>query len=369
MPDEAPATIGGSLTAAQLEDLATMAADEKITLDEAIDRYGWHESFSILVSELRDEHPDAFAGARIEQDGNPWVAFASAAPDGAQSRLAEFNERVMRGTGREAELRADRGFTEADLDRRLAEVHATVLGRRDLVAQVSSGYDVESGTIAVDVEAAGMQADDRKQVADSLRNDHSILRGVDIEVVERVQAQDDAIYGGSAISTCTSGFSVTKSGTRGMSTAAHCGNSQSDGSVTLYFQNEHDGWWGDVQWHTSSSYEADDFYSGSFEANLRDVSGVGFATEGQSLCRNGKSTGKECDTVYQLNHCVGDRCHLTAMHNDEASGGDSGGPWFYGNTAYGIHSGYKWWNFKYRDVFTPVRYIDDGMPGVYVATS
>lgn len=42
------------------------------------------------------------------------------------------------------------------------------------------------------------------------------------------------------------------------------------------------------------------------------------------------------------------------MHNREADSGDSGGPWFYGNTAYGIHSGYKSiWGFT-RDVFTPV---------------
>jgi hypothetical protein len=29
----------------------------------------------------------------------------------------------------------------------------------------------------------------------------------------------------------------------------------------------------------------------------------------------------------------------TVMDRDQAVGGDSGGPWFYGNTAYGIHQG------------------------------
>ena len=29
----------------------------------------------------------------------------------------------------------------------------------------------------------------------------------------------------------------------------------------------------------------------------------------------------------------------------------------------------KWWNLKWRDLFTPVSYIDDGMSGWSVATS
>ncbi len=98
----------------------------------------------------------------------------------------------------------------------------------------------------------------------------------------------------------------------------------------------------------------------------RDVSGVGFRVEGQRLCKFGQRSGKSCDYVYQLNHCWDDYCHLTAMHNDNAEGGDSGGPWFYGTVAYGVHSGYKWWNFKFRDVFTPATYIDDALPGVRI---
>ena len=98
------------------------------------------------------------------------------------------------------------------------------------------------------------------------------------------------------------------------------------------------------------------------------MAAVGFRTEGQQLCKYGKTTCATCDEVYELNHCNGDTCHLTAMHNRKADGGDSGGPWYYGTTAYGIHQGYKWWNFKNRDLFTPATYLDEAL-NIRVATS
>lgn len=49
-------------------------------------------------------------------------------------------------------------------------------------------------------------------------------------------------------------------------------------------------------------------------------------------------------------------------------GGDSGGPWFYSNTAYGIHHGVMeiWW--KNQSLFSPVIYLDDVL-GITIGTS
>lgn len=126
-----------------------------------------------------------------------------------------------------------------------------------------------------------------------------------------------------------------------------------------------------MQWHTSATAENDDFYGGNNSTNiadLRDVAGRGNAIEGQTLRHNGRTTYKYCDTVYQLNHCTGDVCHLTAMTHEHAEPGDSGGPYYYGNTAYGIHRGEKYW-FGYRDIFTPQQYIDNGIAGLVIATT
>lgn len=64
---------------------------------------------------------------------------------------------------------------------------------------------------------------------------------------------------------------------------------------------------------------------------------------------------------------------LVAMHNHVTDGGDSGGSWFDGTKAYGIHfGGYAGIGFplwKKRSLFTPAHHIDDAFPGWTVATS
>jgi len=381
VPDAPLPNRPGDITAAQMKDIAFIAEERGITLEEAIAEIGWQESFAQLATVIANEFPEEYAGARIEQDGLPWIAFKGDVPPGAMTMLDGFERGVFSrseyqlasGEERRVLVREGRGFTEAELAEQVVEAYFAVLDQRDLVADASAGYDIETGEVTVLVEWVNPKtADIRVAMVTELRNRSPHLDGVDLEMVKSVGTGDDAsIYGGDAMSGCTSGFTVRTSSTRGIATAAHCSDVQYM-YEWLHFVNAHHGTWGDVQWHTSTSYEYDDFWSGNsqdYDVNLRDVNARGNAVEGQSLCRNGKTTYKECDTVYQLNHCSSGVCHLTAMHNDEASGGDSGGPWFYGNTAYGIHQGYKWWWFKSRDLFTPQQYIDDGMPGVTVATT
>lgn len=58
---------------------------------------------------------------------------------------------------------------------------------------------------------------------------------------------------------CTAGFNVVNSsGTTGVATAGHCGNSlthenaKGDTEYDLNYQSGDIGEWGDIQWHTSS---------------------------------------------------------------------------------------------------------------------
>jgi len=50
-----------------------------------------------------------------------------------------------------------------------------------------------------------------------------------------------------------------------------------------------------------------------------------------------------------------------ATHRDKADGGDSGGPWYWGSTAYGIHSGYAYIAPFTRDQFTPASNLPSAM--------
>lgn len=154
--------------------------------------------------------------------------------------------------------------------------------------------------------------------------------------------------------------------TRGLSAAAHCpdnGLRYVDTSNTLTYRAAHQAVWGDVQWHTTATYVSDDFYY-NFGA-LRDTAAVSFANPGARLCRFGKTTGAHCNYVLYLNRCLNGACHLTQAEINTAEPGDSGGPWYYGGTAYGIHTG----EVEGRDVFTPTTYFDEAIAGLRVATT
>jgi hypothetical protein len=353
----------GPLTEGALQDLSGLAARSGITLSEAIDAYGWHESFSKLVSELRTRWPDEVAGARIEvQYARPWIAFRGRIPADAERLVAGFPKKIL--------VYENRGFSEAELVEHLTNAHYAILAQRHLVKTASSGYDVSTGAITIRVELvasanSGSRASSLSALMKALPRDGDV-RPITIEIVDEVHAGQDVIYGGGSLTTCTAGFTVVGAITRGISTAGHCGNTQSYEGRSLRFINEHIGSSGDLQWHTrDGESHVNQFY---YQPGLRRfVYATGAAVEGQGLCRYGKTTGYRCDFVYQLNHCNGSACGLVAMQNDQASPGDSGGPWFYDTTAYGIHQGWKYW-FGYRDLYTPVVYLPRAL-GVSVATS
>lgn len=100
------------------------------------------------------------------------------------------------------------------------------------------------------------------------------------------------------------------------------------------------------------------------------MSSVGSPVVGQSLCRNGKVSYKDCQEVRRLDVCAGSRCHLVEMGAHLSADGDSGGPVYWGNTAYGIHQGWVWDPLPPFDgeVFSRADRIDDAI-GTFIATS
>ncbi|MDX2343687.1 MAG: hypothetical protein QNL12_08165 [Acidimicrobiia bacterium] len=374
LPDVDPVKLGDDLSEAALEDLATMAEQDGISLDMAIERYAWHEHFSMLVASIREAHPAEFAGARIESDGDPWIAFRSGVPASAVKEIVAASGLVFGTRTLEIEVIEDRGFTEAELDKRLVTAHYAALDQSEFVANASSGYDIVTGEVTVEIEPVAAVADpaDRAALVETvISTDRRAFEDVTVRVVDEVRGGDASIYGGSALTSCTSGFAAIKNSTRGMLTAGHCPNTQADGDVDLIHHISYQGEWGDFQlaWpDPSSTWVSDNFYAGSFENDNRDLAGIGTPVDGQRLCWNGKSTGKKCDDVYELNHCSWEKCHLTLMEHHYNVGGDSGGPYFYSNTGYGITSGWKFWGWHNRDSFSPVIYVDDAI-GAWIATS
>lgn len=382
-PEVASPEIGDPISEAELQDLQSLASQSGISLQAAIDRYAWNDNFALAVARIREALPGDYAGAEIVGADHAWVAFAGHAPELARDIIDTFSSNH---SGVSVDVRTDLGFTELKLERAIEAVHFAVLETPE-VKDASTTFDFETAqittTVVLESTASDPVLDDLRAVATQNVTDAGgagILDSITISVVRSTgpvlggNTSNSLHLGGEDITGCTSGFGTkTSSGSRGISTAGHCSNSQTDDGAGLTYKGGHEGTHGDFQWHTGPKAEVDDFYSGnasSTEVNRRDVSSVGSPVVGQSLCQNGVTTHKSCKEVRKLNVCYGKACNLVQFGNRTVQGGDSGGPVFLGNTAYGLIYGWHYdpfWPYD-RDLFSRADRIDNAL-GIFIATS
>jgi hypothetical protein len=234
-------------------------------------------------------------------------------------------------------------------------------------------FDQRTGLLRVEVAAGqGSKASAALQKLSGITSD---LLDV-VEVPRYKGSVDSTIMGGGALTTCTSGFSVHTSVGNGIVTADHCQDYQQYGGLSnIQFvsgavreSNGHAR--GDIQWHKAigGAVAVPRFRATSTE--YRDVLAVTSPTVGQSVCKFGKVSNTSCDhvdvacAVFTISAGPYDCMYFTQNHN--LVPGDSGGPWYYGNTALGVSSGH-WWNpWSDRDVFSPIYRVGVVLPGVSV---
>lgn len=192
--------------------------------------------------------------------------------------------------------------------------------------------------------------------------------------VERHEGEaSDSVRGGIKLTSCTSGFSVkNSSGTTGFVTAGHCPNTQKYSLTTTgsaanssTFQKQARTSTADLQWHSTPNHTDYKNFFGSSSDSATTVTGTGVAYVGKSLCHRGSNTGYSCGLVTSIsytpawsNACNGATCSATFVRVAGASlaekDGDSGGPWFSGGTAYGIHKGGSGATSNAWAVYTPI---------------
>ena len=373
-----PPEIDDAISEAEMRDLQAVASQLGISLQEAINRHAWNDNFALAVGRIRQAAPGAFAGAEIVDGRHVWVAFAGPAPEAALDLMDTFSRSFSDVS---VEVRTDLGFTEVELQTAIEAVHYALLAASE-VRDASTSFDFATRQIRTSVVLDGSAPD---SVLDELQTvaTTSLTAAANTDsitaIVVRSRQQvlggdesDTEHLGGEILSSCTSGFGTKNSSNeRGISTAGHCGDSQTDDGSSLTFKDDYEGRYGDFQWHTGTQTATDDFYAGddsSTEADSRDVSSVECPVVGQTLCRNGKVSHKDCQKVRKLGVCNGSRCNLVQMGSHLSADGDSGGPVYWGNTAYGIHQGmvYDPWPFP-REVFSRADLIDDAM-GISIAT-
>ena len=347
---------GNPISDATLQDMGSIANTEGISVQAAVDQYGWHNPFSLAVADIRVVAADDFSGAAITGNEQAWIAFAGdTVPEAATDALAGFRDDYPNVT---IEFRTGTSFTKREISAAMRAAYFKVYNSPE-VQDATASFNSE--TLQVEIVAnVGTDSPDPAVMEELVRKAKEgvseeggpdlldvvgvTVQGVNHELGGVENASEH--YGGERPETCTSGFTVVDdSGDRGVATAGHCNDSQTDDGDALTFETNHVGADGDFQWHTGVHDITNDFYSGSsnsLEVNKRTVAGTGVPTVGQVLCRNGRTSYQDCQNVRREDVCRSLVCGLAQMDEHRSAGGDSGGPVFSSRTAYGVHTGWMY---------------------------
>ncbi len=357
-----PSATPVDVSAAEQEDLNTFARQRGVSLSPAQvrQRYGWRDDFAVTVTAIREQHPNTLAGSAAEPgDGyDAWVAFTGDAPTGVEKTLAGLPVPVQ--------IREGQGWNEPGLVEPAEQLHAELMSHSDVVSSVATDPDVNTGSVTVRIRPRdGMSTAAASTQLRGLATSDEVTNlidqippevAVEIRIDESVGYEPETVYGGGRLSTCTAGFSVQRANSpsqRGVTTADHCQNSQNyAGRNVLTWYGRMATLDGDVQWHRSSEAVGGRFHHDT--GSLRNQGQIADPAVGTPLCKYGITTRKTCSEVYKLNQCRSEYCGLAMTYEHVSDDGDSGGPWYSGTTAFGIHSGHSQ-GAVLRSMFTPVR--------------
>lgn len=293
--------------------------------------------------------------------------------------------------GATLEVRLASGPGDVELEGRLQALHTAVFvtygvdeEQAELAAHVTRqlpalqtqvdglagiGIDGASGHVIVDtvlddeaVTSSTSDSSDRAVLPEALREQRdkaaAAVLGLDdsnIGTTVGIEPAGDHKRGGVYLSSCTAAFTVRNaSGTRGFLTAGHCGPTQNWGapgrsiSNSSTYRNEARSNSADLQWHSLSATVYGQFY-GTSSTNPTTLASRTVRSQqgGDSVCSRGKTSGWRCGTVTSISYrplwsgaCPGTICaNVFVAVNRGGADGDSGGPWYSGTSAYGVHKG------------------------------
>jgi streptogrisin C len=338
---ESPAArLGQSVSvpdAAQV-DAAEIASMHGISVAEARSRIDRQPRIGELAAALDQRGPTSYGGIFIDQS-----------PDYQVIVLVE------EGSGSAVEGAIDDlGFSDLKPFIAIRETPFTLdvlKSEMERVAQLSAGLatsldlDIRTGEILVIVATLA----DVSAVRTALASAQPPIGARNV-IVEKGRVVQEHAFGGLPLSTCTSGFSVrrTTDNAKGVSTAAHCPDAQTlqkHGTALDHIAGQNYGSL-DVQWHKTPGLTDPNLIRYNFGGDTRSIS---FRTArhemvvGGNVCNFGKTTGYKCGTIVSKDFDYdgwNTQFNPTFIRVDgpqRTDQGDSGGPWFLGNSAYGIH--------------------------------
>lgn len=234
--------------------------------------------------------------------------------------------------------------------------------RSDLPGARGAGYDQRTGEVVLLVtpaDASGLGIETIRRRAEQ-------IGGVPVRVaVNELNESNMNVDGGGRVeglnlltnrrNRCTTGFVVTNGETNAITTAAHCPDQltyvdrDGDLSPTLPMIGSWGAAYRDVQINGSSSSPDPSFYADRGAGSLRNVRtwrNVASTRAGDFVCHYGESSGYSCATVELTDYAppgalCGGPCSPTwvTVRGPSCIPGDSGGPVFSGDVAFGIAKG------------------------------
>jgi hypothetical protein len=334
-----------------------MASDLNIPVSDARAAIERQDKVGALLSALSKD--DGFGGLYVEY--GPYTVVVLSEPGQGASISEEVNKVGDSELAPYIKVQ-ETPFTEGTLLQARADIEK--LDNENLLT--SSDIDITAGTVLLTVKSET----DGARVQDIV--DSAGLPIPPSHVLVSVGGIDDASsYGGRQVNYpdgnyCTTGFSVTQiSGTTdGVTSAAHCPNANATeaGGTTLNFQA---GQWGgnqDLQWFTTPGVSDDNIVNDA--AGTRDITdrtSRASMFHGENLCHYGANSGYGCGQIDSVNFQPGGDGHsynstFILVMNDVVLGGDSGGPWFSGNSAFGTTKGFT--VSGNQPVFSAQNYMD-----------
>lgn len=346
----------GGLTAAELDDLVFLAYDLKLTVEEAANRGTYAGSIARLAAEW--EFRPGYTGWGFQGE-TPYLTWKSPILDDVLTDLEYLPYPEVRIH--------ESNFGLTQLEAASNKLLADLTGVVPRGTTIFTDMDPSSGTIAVTTSSPFVNGKvARTHTSPSFEVTYSVSSDIKYDGAgvahERQKSLGSdpsasvALRGGANFSGCTSGFILISATTsmKRVGTAGHCAthgtsriyrNHPADGTQAATLPSPITYWWDGWDWgHFASGGNGtlQTFYY-DYE-DKRYVEGVGSPGYGQLLSVFGYTTKARKSAIVSVfsRSCAldGGRTHaLTVMDRRKTTGGDSGGPWFSGNDAYGVHSG------------------------------
>lgn len=334
------------------EDIALLATDLGITEAEAAERFRGQNDFLAALAIAIESFPDRYSSSAWGKTptADAWVAFTGEKDEKLIELFSSLPVLV--------DVRFGAVMTEAEAENTQREV-MTQIAASESVSQIEGLPDPVAGTFKIRYEqgASRLRSNELNASIEQVKSAHDGLR-FDIAVAdEAIDVDPEQLRGGVGVNGCTAAFTIRILGTtqyNGLLSAAHCPDAAGvpqDSTYSTVHRGQHAGSYGEVQKHSSSDPTPTNRVvvgRTSTSVTTRTVSSVIYPTVGQSVCNYGKTrTTASCTTVRAVGvafnaNIDGTTTYVGRMVQSNGTftnPGDSGGPWYNGTSAVGVHFG------------------------------